>query len=49
MIRVLVDDLAFLPVDAVLRPANDTLDPTTPAISRLDHQAGSSSPGSGRC
>ncbi|HUL70905.1 MAG TPA: macro domain-containing protein [Gemmatimonadales bacterium] len=41
MIRVLVDDLAFLPVDAVLRPANDTLDPTTPAISRLDHQAGS--------
>jgi O-acetyl-ADP-ribose deacetylase (regulator of RNase III) len=41
MIRVLVDDLAFLTVDAVLRPTNDTLDPTTPVISRLDRQAGS--------
>ena len=40
MIRVVVDDLAFLPVDAVIRPANDSLDPITPACSRLDEQAG---------
>ncbi|MEO8294866.1 MAG: macro domain-containing protein [Gemmatimonadota bacterium] len=40
MIRVVVDDLAFLPVDAVLRPANERLDPVTPAMSRLDAQAG---------
>lgn len=40
MIRVVVDDLAFLPVDAVLRPANDTLDPTTPLVARLDRCAG---------
>ena len=42
MIRVVVDDLAFLPVDAVLRPANDTLDPITPSVSRLDEHAGES-------
>lgn len=41
MIRVVVDDLAFLPVDAVLRPADERLDPVTPAMSRLDAQAGS--------
>jgi O-acetyl-ADP-ribose deacetylase (regulator of RNase III) len=40
VIRVVVDDLAFLPVDAVLRPANERLDPVTPAMSRLDAQAG---------
>jgi O-acetyl-ADP-ribose deacetylase (regulator of RNase III) len=40
VIRVVVDDLAFLPVDAVLRPANERLDPVTPAMSRLDTQAG---------
>lgn len=40
MIRVVVDDLAFLAVDAVLRPANELLDPVTPAGSRLDHHAG---------
>ncbi|MEO8202089.1 MAG: macro domain-containing protein [Gemmatimonadota bacterium] len=40
MIRVVVDDLAFLPVDAILRPANERLDPVTPAMSRLDQQAG---------
>ncbi|MGH7703116.1 MAG: macro domain-containing protein [Gemmatimonadales bacterium] len=40
MIRVVVDDLAFLPVDAVLRPANETLDPTTPLVARLDRCAG---------
>jgi O-acetyl-ADP-ribose deacetylase (regulator of RNase III) len=40
VIRVVVDDLAFLAVDAVLRPANERLDPVTPAMSRLDQQAG---------
>jgi O-acetyl-ADP-ribose deacetylase len=40
VIRVVVDDLAFLAVDAVLRPANERLDPVTPAISRLDDRAG---------
>jgi O-acetyl-ADP-ribose deacetylase (regulator of RNase III) len=39
-IQVLVDDLAFLAVDAVLRPADDVLDPVTPAAARLDAQAG---------
>ena len=40
MIRVAVDDLAFLPVDAVVRPADDVLDPVTPGASRLDQLAG---------
>lgn len=40
MIQVVVDDLAFLDVDAVLRPASDRLDPVTPTISRLDQHAG---------
>jgi O-acetyl-ADP-ribose deacetylase len=40
MIEVLVDDLAFLAVDAVLRPASDTLDPVASVSSRLDHLAG---------
>lgn len=40
MIQVVVDDLAFLEVDAVLRPASDRLDPVTPSISRLDQLAG---------
>ena len=40
MIEVVVDDLAFLPVDAVIRPSNEHLDPVTPAMSRLDSQAG---------
>jgi O-acetyl-ADP-ribose deacetylase (regulator of RNase III) len=40
VIEVVVDDLAFLPVDAVIRPANEQLDPVTPAMSRLDAQAG---------
>ena len=40
MIVVVVDDLAFLEVDAVIRPANEQLDPVTPAMSRLDAQAG---------
>jgi O-acetyl-ADP-ribose deacetylase (regulator of RNase III) len=40
VIRVVVDDLAFLAVDAVIRPANERLDPVTPAMSRLDQHAG---------
>ena len=40
MIEVVVDDLAFLAVDAVIRPSNEYLDPVTPAMSRLDRQAG---------
>jgi O-acetyl-ADP-ribose deacetylase (regulator of RNase III) len=40
VIQVVVDDLAFLEVDAVLRPASDRLDPVTPTISRLDQLAG---------
>ena len=40
MIRVVVDDLAFLAVDAVLRPADEHLEPATPAAVRLDAQAG---------
>jgi O-acetyl-ADP-ribose deacetylase (regulator of RNase III) len=40
VIQVVVDDLAGLAVDAVLRPADQSLDPVTPAISRLDQRAG---------
>ena len=40
MIQVIVDDLAFLAVDAVLRPADQSLAPVTPAMVRLDQQAG---------
>ncbi|MEZ4412148.1 MAG: macro domain-containing protein [Gemmatimonadales bacterium] len=40
MIEVVVDDLAFLDVDAVLRPASDTLDPVASVSSRLDQLAG---------
>ncbi len=40
MIRVVVDDLALLEVDAVLRPADAGLAPLTPAMSRLDQLAG---------
>ena len=40
MIRVVVDDLAFVTVDAVLRPADASLDPVTPSGVRLDRQAG---------
>ena len=40
MIRILVEDLAFLEVDAVLRPANEVLDPITPGVSRMDTRAG---------
>lgn len=40
MIQVVVDDLAFLEVDAVLRPANHTLDPASSVSTRLDRMAG---------
>lgn len=40
MILVVVDDLAFIQVDAVLRPADSGLAPLTPAMSRLDRLAG---------
>ncbi len=40
MIEVVVEDLAFLPVDAVLRPASDALDPVASVSSRLDQLAG---------
>ena len=40
MIHVLVDDLASIKADAVLRPADESLGPTSPAISRLDERAG---------
>jgi O-acetyl-ADP-ribose deacetylase (regulator of RNase III) len=40
VIRVIVDDLAITQADAVVRPADETLGPLTPAISRLDEQAG---------
>lgn len=42
MIQCVVDDLAFVDADAVLRPANDRLEPVTPAAVRLDRQAGAS-------
>ena len=40
MIRAVVDDLAFIEADAVLRPADATLEPVTAAAVRLDRQAG---------
>jgi O-acetyl-ADP-ribose deacetylase (regulator of RNase III) len=40
VIQVIVDDLAITQADAVVRPADETLGPVTPAISRLDEQAG---------
>ena len=41
MIAVVVDDLAFVPADAVVRPATTSLEPTTPALRRLEHVGGS--------
>ncbi|HEY7479144.1 MAG TPA: macro domain-containing protein [Gemmatimonadales bacterium] len=40
MITVVVEDLATLRVDALLRPAGESLEPLTPAASRLDQLAG---------
>ena len=38
--RVVVDDLAFLGSDAIVRPATARLDPTTPALRRLEQVGG---------
>jgi O-acetyl-ADP-ribose deacetylase (regulator of RNase III) len=40
VILVIVDDLAATEADAVLRPADESLGPISPAISRLDEHAG---------
>ncbi len=40
MIHVLVDDLASIQADAVIRPADETLGPISPAMARLDERAG---------
>ena len=40
MIHVLVEDLASFQADAVVRPADETLGPTSPTIIRLDERAG---------
>jgi O-acetyl-ADP-ribose deacetylase (regulator of RNase III) len=40
VIRVIVDDLATTTADAVLRPADESLGPLTPATSKLDEHAG---------
>lgn len=40
MISVAVDDVAFVAADAVVRPATTTLDPTTPALRRLEQVGG---------
>ncbi len=38
--RVVVDDLAFLGSDAIVRPATARLDPTTAALRRLEQMGG---------
>jgi O-acetyl-ADP-ribose deacetylase (regulator of RNase III) len=40
VILVVVDDLAFVTADAIVRPADEVLDPVSPEIGRLDRQAG---------
>ena len=40
MIRVVVDDLASVAADAVVRPTNGNLEPITPALRRLELAAG---------
>jgi O-acetyl-ADP-ribose deacetylase (regulator of RNase III) len=40
VILVIVDDLATITADAVLRPADESLGPLTPAMSKLDEHAG---------
>ena len=40
MIQVVIDDLATTSADAVLRPADASLGPLTPATSKLDDYAG---------
>ena len=38
--RVVVDDLAFFPTDAIVRPATTQLEPTTAALRRLEQMGG---------
>jgi O-acetyl-ADP-ribose deacetylase len=40
VIQVVVDDLAFVTADAVVRPADEVLNPVSPEATRLDRQAG---------
>jgi O-acetyl-ADP-ribose deacetylase (regulator of RNase III) len=40
VIQVIVDDLAVTEADAVLRSADESLGPTSPAMARLDERAG---------
>ena len=40
MIRVVVDDVGFLPADAIVRPATTRLDPTAAALRRLETMGG---------
>jgi O-acetyl-ADP-ribose deacetylase (regulator of RNase III) len=40
VIQVVVDDLALIQADAVLRPADENLSPVSEIISRLDQRAG---------
>jgi O-acetyl-ADP-ribose deacetylase (regulator of RNase III) len=40
VIHVLVDDLASIKADAIIRSADETLSPTSPAMTRLDERAG---------
>jgi O-acetyl-ADP-ribose deacetylase (regulator of RNase III) len=40
VIVVVVDDLAMTQADAILRPADESLGPVTPAMFRLDEHAG---------
>jgi O-acetyl-ADP-ribose deacetylase (regulator of RNase III) len=40
VITVVVDDLAAVPVDAVLRPAGESLEPAAAAAARLDQAGG---------
>jgi len=40
VINVIVDDLALTQADAIVRPADESLGPTSPAIASLDERAG---------
>jgi hypothetical protein len=40
VIRVVVDDLAFVTADAVIRPTTATLEPLSPSLRRLEQVGG---------
>lgn len=40
MIRIVVDDIAFVQADAVVRPTTTTLDPLSPSLRRLEQVGG---------